>query len=300
MTERSGHSAWFYLIITFFFWGSVYVVGKLASGSMPASLIASLRCIVAVFPLGFMAYGYRGTKIERSDLKYFAVVGLLGYFGTILMIQTSISLTGASTASLVNSTSPVGVTFFAALILGEKITPKTILCLVLAVAGTIIVTFGSGGRAETAGILLAACSVATWGIASVFMRKLTAKYPAVLVTTIGMLFSLIGHVPVGIYTLVTDAGAIHLNAQAVLAVLYLGIVGSGVAQYTWTRALSILPAATCSLFYPLQAIFSAVLGYLILHEQLTPYFFVGLILISLDIILSQSNVLSLGKGGQHT
>jgi drug/metabolite transporter (DMT)-like permease len=300
MQEKISRSAWGYLIVTFFFWGSVYVVGKMISGDMPAALVAALRCVVAVFPLGFMARKCRGIRIDREDLPYFAGVGFLGYFGTIFMIQTAIALTGASTASLVNSTSPVGVTVFAALFLGEKITPKTILCLILAIAGTVIVTFGAGGKAEAGGIIIVACSVATWGMASVFMRKLTAKYPAILVTTVGMLISLIGHIPVGIISAVRHAAEIHVSAGTVCAVLYLGIIGSGVAQFTWTRTLSMLPASTCSLFYPLQAIFSAVLGYFLLHEQLTPFFFVGLILISLDIIISQLDLSTLRKGGKHT
>lgn len=72
----------------------------------------------------------------------------------------------------------------------------------------------------------------------------------------------------------------------VLVLLYLGIMGSGVAQFTWTKALSELPASTCSLFYPLQAVFSAVLGAYLLGESFTVHFYLGLILISADILLN--------------
>jgi drug/metabolite transporter (DMT)-like permease len=63
-------------------------------------------------------------------------------------------------------------------------------------------------------------------------------------------------------------------------------VGAGLAQFTWAKCLSMLPASTCSLFYPLQAVFAAILGALILGEQFTTSFFVGLLLISADIIIS--------------
>ena len=78
----------------------------------------------------------------------------------------------------------------------------------------------------------------------------------------------------------------HPNAAGIIALLYLGFVGSGLGQVTWTRALSILPASTCSLFYPLQPLFSALLGALLLHETFKPAFFAGLILISLDVVLN--------------
>ena len=66
----------------------------------------------------------------------------------------------------------------------------------------------------------------------------------------------------------------------------MGIIGTGLAQFSWAKCLSMLPASTCSLFYPLQAIFSALLGSVILGETFTPYFFWGLALITLDILLN--------------
>lgn len=92
-----------------------------------------------------MARKHFGVKIDRADWKYFAGVGVMGYFLTIFLIQLGISLTGASMASLVNSVTPVGVTIFAALHLKEKITPTKVLCLVLALVGTFVITTGATG-----------------------------------------------------------------------------------------------------------------------------------------------------------
>ena len=71
-----------------------------------------------------------------------------------------------------------------------------------------------------------------------------------------------------------------------LVLLYLGLVGSALPQYTWTASLSMLPASTCSLFYPLQPAFSAILGALLLDETFKPAFFLGMLLISIDVVLS--------------
>lgn len=227
--------AFLLLFVTFFFWGSVYVGGKLISDDVPAPLLGCLRCFVASFPLMLMARKHFGVKIDRADWKYFAGVGVMGYFLTIFLIQLGISLTGASMASLVNSVTPVGVTIFAALHLKEKITPTKVLCLVLALVGTFVITTGATGQGEMAGILV---------------------------------------------------------------VLYLGLVGSGLAQYTWTASLAELPASTCSLFYPLQPMFSALLGMLLLNETFTPSFLVGLVLISADVILSTLETRKLAKQAQ--
>lgn len=284
MGSASKNKAFPLLLLTFFFWGSVYVAGKMIAQDIPPQLLACLRCVVAMAPLLLMARKHLGTKIEREDWKYFLLVGFTGYFMTISLIQLGISLTGASMASLINSMTPVSVTIIAALLLKERITPVKCLCLVLALAGAAVVTSGAGSQSDLAGILVVLLSVLCWGVASVYMRRLTAKYPAILVTTYSMALSLIFHIPAGVATALSQP--VHLSWKAAAVVLYLGLVGSGLAQYTWTKCLAILPASTCSLFYPLQPVFSALLGALILDESFQPSFFLGLLLISADVVLS--------------
>lgn len=272
------------IFITFFIWGSVYVAGGIAGNGMPSFLVASLRCLISMIPLWLMSAKCFPIRIEREDMKYFFIIGFLGYFVTIQSIQLGILLTGSSMASLINALTPVAVTILAALILKERITPVKILCLVLALAGTFVITSGASTQGELFGVLAVLTGVISFGTASVLMRKVTAKYPPVVVTTVSMTLSLIFNIPVAVASALTQP--VHPNAAGIIALLYLGFVGSGLGQVTWTRALSILPASTCSLFYPLQPLFSALLGALLLHETFKPAFFAGLILISLDVVLN--------------
>lgn len=281
------------LFVTFFIWGSVYVGGKLIAQDLPPALVACLRCTAAMAPLLLMARRHLGTKIDRADWKYFFLVGSLGYFLTIFLIQLGISLTGAAMASLINALTPVSVTILAAFLLKERITPVKVLCLVLALAGTVVITQGAGSQSEMLGIVVVLISVIAWGFASVYMRRLTAKYPAVLVTTYSMAISLLFHIPAGIFSAVTQPCSLSL--KVVLVILYLGFFGSGLAQFTWTKCLSLLPASTCSLFYPLQPAFSAIMGAAVLGETFTPAFFIGLLLISLDVALSTWETSRLGR-----
>lgn len=281
--------AFLLLFFTFFLWGSVYVGGKMVS-EIPAPLVACLRCCIASFPLLWMARPYRNIQIAREDWKYFFIVGMLGYFITIFLVQQGISLTGASTAALINAMTPISVTIFACILLREALTPTKIICLILAILGAVVITSDSGGQRETLGIILVLLSVLAWGIASVYMRMLTSKYPPILVTAYGTLLGLIFHIPVGIVTAV-NAEELPFSLKNILVLLYLGLIGSGLAQFTWTASLSIIPASICSLFYPLQSIFAAMLGALLLHETFRPSFLIGLLLISADIILSTREII---------
>lgn len=272
------------LVFTFFIWGSIYVAGKMISDTIPASLVACLRCVTAMLPLLLLSRKHLRTKIDREDRKYFFLVGALGYFLTIQMIQLGIALTGASMAALINAMTPVAVTILAAIILKEKITPVKLLCLVLALAGTVVITSGTSARGELAGIVVVLVGVVSFAAASVYMRRLTAKYPPVLVTAYSMAISLLFHIPVGLVTVMSRP--VSITPMGIGILLYLGFAGSGVAQYTWTKCLSILPASTCSLFYPLQPAFSALLGAWLLGETFSLPFFLGLLLISCDVVLN--------------
>ena len=284
MEKRTRVTGILYLFLTFFMWGSVYVAGKLGSAQMSPFLLAALRCTIAAPVLLLMARKHLRTKIDRADRKYFLAIGVLGYYMTIDLVQLGIHLTGASTAALVNSFNPVAIMLLAAVLLKERITPVKLLCLALAVAGTVIVAGGVHGQSELLGILATLLATLTWGTASVFVRKLTAKYPAILITAYGMTLSLALHIPTGLVSALRQPP--RLDPGGALTVLYLALVGSALSQFTWARALAQFPAGTCSLFYPLQAVFSALLGAVILNERFTAAFFLGLAFVVADVALS--------------
>lgn len=298
MERSTQKQAFGLLFVTFFMWGSVYVAGKMISDDIPPALLACLRCVVGMVPLLIMARKHLKVKIDKADWKWFILVGGLGYFLTIQMIQVGIALTGASMASLVNAMTPVAVTILAAFILKEKITPMKCLCLALAIAGTIVITQGASEQSQALGIGAVLIGVVSFAAASVFMRRLTAKYPAILVTAYSMAISLIFHIPTGIIT--TLGKPVNVTPLAVGVLLYLGIIGSGLAQFTWTKSLSILPASTCSLFYPLQPAFSAILAAWLLGETFSPAFFIGMLLISIDVVLNTLETRRLSKAGNTT
>lgn len=301
MKNEQKSAAWVYLMLlgTFFLWGSVYVAAKYLSGSMPSPFISASRAVIGCVPLYFMARPYRHIKVQKSDRKYFLVVGVIGYYLTFVINQLGVSMAGASLSALINTVNPVTIAILAALILKEPIRKIQIVCLVLAITGAWVVLAGAETSGQALGLALVLLSVLTWGIASVYIRLLTARYPAILVTFYGMLISTVFHIPTAAYSAV-KAGGLHLSGQNILLLLYLGICASGLAQFLWSRSLSLLPATTCSLFYPLQPVFSAVLGAIFLGEHFAWNFWLGLVLIGGDIILNCLDGMKQQKQSQRT
>lgn len=284
MEKNRSRSAVPTLLITFFLWGSVYVGAKLLSGKLPPPMITAFRCLFASPLLLVMARKDLKTRIEKEDRRHLFTVAFIGYFLTPNLVQLGIALTGASMTSLINAMTPVSVSFLAAFMLKEKLTPLRGLCILLAVAGAAVITGSAGSRTELLGVLAAIVSILTQGLTTVTVRKLTAKYPAILVTCLGTCLSLPFHLVTGVWAGVT--GSVTFDASVFAILLYLAWAGTGIAQYTWSLSLSRMEAGSCSLFYPLQSVFSCILGHFLLREDLPAAFFAGLILVVLDILLN--------------
>lgn len=286
MKSKTG-VAYLYLLVAFFCWGSLYVVNKFAMQSLPAPVVTGARAGIAAVTLLFMARKIPRTPIAREDRLPFILLGGLGYYFTVLMTSVGTQLAGASMASLVNSLTPVCITIIAALLLKERITPVRIVCLLLAISGTYIVTTNAASKGQALGVLLVLLGVISWGYASTLMRRLTQKYHPLLVTLYGMVIGLALHIPTAVVSaLLAPAGGMRLTWQAVVAILYMGVVATGLAQSMWSRSLSLLEAGTCSLFYPLQPFFSVILGMAFLGERPGVRFYIGSLLIAADVVIN--------------
>ena len=78
----------------------------------------------------------------------------------------------------------------------------------------------------------------------------------------------------------------HPTAAALLACLFVAVFGTAVAHTCWNKSLQLLNASTCSMFYPLQPLVSAVMGVLLLHEVITPSFVIGAVLICAGVVVT--------------
>ncbi|MDO4493979.1 MAG: EamA family transporter [Clostridia bacterium] len=277
--------AYFTLVLTFVLWGSNYVVNKFASAAVPGQVLAGLRTFVSIVPLYFIARrSMPFPKIEKGDFKYFFLVGFLGYFVMHNVNIIGIKLTNASTSGTINGLTPVAIALIAAVVLKEKLDWVKLLCLGLAIAGTLVVSSGSVAG-NPLGIAALVVALICWGAASVFMRKLGKKYPSIMVTFYAVLIASAFHIPVVGATAFAQGGLDIFNKSTILCILYLGIVVTGIGHMLWARALSKLEATFCSCFYPLQALSATVLGVIFLGEKVGVSFFVGLALIAADVVI---------------
>ena len=275
------------LLLTFFIWGSLYVVAKYALAVLPPVTVLLCRYGLSVILLFFLMKRRGMKKIAREDWKYFIIIGSVGYFISIACQLLGTSLLDASLASLINALNPVSIPLFAAIFLRERLTGRRIAGIVISIVGVYIILGGAGGASlNIFGILASIGSVLFWSISSVTVRKVAGKYDPVQIALTGMAIALCFNIPAAVWELSTTTMQVHLTASAVFSLIYLAVVGTAVAHTLWNTSLQTLKASTCSMLYPLQPLTSAVLGVLLLHEAITTSFVAGAVVICVGILIS--------------
>lgn len=282
MERKKGY---LFLFITFFIWGSQYVISKYALAVMPPMTVLLCRYIVSVTALAVISRVKGNNRpVKKEHWKYFLVIGGLGYFVSIGCQLMGTSLLDASLASLINAMNPITISILAALILKEKIGKKNVISIVLSVAGVYIILGVGSGHISPAGVLASVGSVTFWSLASVFIRKISADYDPVQISLYGMVIAFICTVPAAGIELAMKPCTV--TPAAVASCLYLGIAGTAVVHTFWNKSIKILNASTCSMWYPLQPLVSALLGIVLLGEDITPQFITGGILICMGILVT--------------
>lgn len=286
MTLSKQKTAYLYLFATFVSWGSLYVVSKFVLGKIPVITVSFLRyAIASAFLLLIMKQRKPLKKIARSDYKYVFLIGFFGYFIAIGAQLLGTKLTSASLASLVNSMNPIVIMLFATLILHEKLTLKMLVCGILAIFGVYLIVGDVGSKGEMWGIGVSLFSVILWSFVTVVVRKVTQKYDAIQITTYAVLVAAVCTLPFSIVECMVTSN-IQFDYSALLAMLYIGFVCTGVSHLLWNKSLSLIEAGTCSMFYPIQPLVAVLLGWLFLGERLSMNFLIGSGIIIAGVVLS--------------
>ena len=143
-----------YLLTTFMLWGSLYVVSQFVLGKIPTFTVAMFRYLIAFIALSLISLKSEKEKIEKSDYKYFFIMGFIGYFISVdCQLLGTGRLPSGSMASLINSLNPVIISVMAMIILNEKSEMNKIVGIVLSLAGVYMI-IGTGANIQFLGVLI--------------------------------------------------------------------------------------------------------------------------------------------------
>jgi drug/metabolite transporter (DMT)-like permease len=274
---------WALFVLLGFFWGSSYLFIKIGidAGLQPFTLV-SLRLL---FGLALLAVVVR---IAREPLprepRMFGHLAVLGFFSVALpfgLITWAEQSVDSSLAAVLTGAVPLFVIPFAALMLpAERITINGLLGIAIGLVGVAIVV-GFDPAALAGNELLAEIALigaaASYAVGGVYARRnvhgLRPMIPALFQVGIALVMM---SIPALLLERPWEGG---LSPEALFAVVWLGLLGSGAAYLIFFRLLGHWGATRTTLVAYLLPIWGIVLGALFLQEPVDARLLLGTALI---------------------
>jgi drug/metabolite transporter (DMT)-like permease len=270
-------------------WGGMYVVSDLVLEIIPPFTLVTIRLIMAAVVFALMLALQGRKQFPRGgELARIVLVGIIGFGISIGAQFVGTDKSTAVNGALITSASPAFILLFAALILRERLTVARIGAVALATAGVIVIIDPSRVDLSSdtfVGNLALALAALTWGLYSVLIRQLSARYDTLTISFIVLFGGLLLTVPGGALEL-GDRPIGEITLPVILGVLYLGIVSTAGAMYFWNRAFALVDASVASLFFFAQPLVGAVLSVLVLGQELTENLIIGSLMIGVGVLIA--------------
>lgn len=273
-------------ILFIFLWASAFVPSRIVSVSAPPFWVLAIRFSIAG---GALLIGALLAKIAlpRTRSQWFQLA-LLGLFGNTLYLGlTYLALRHLSSGmgAIIASTNPLLLALAAPKLLGEPLTKRKLLGMLLGFSGVLIAmaSRATSGDARPADVFLSICAViASAGSTIVYKRMADRPHP-LMVNAVQLSAAGILCVPAAL--LIHGTPHVQFTANVIAALVYLVLVMSLGASLLWFWLLRHGDASRVSAWYFLTPVFGLVAGHVVLGEALKPLDAAGLFVIALGLLL---------------
>lgn len=282
------------LILANFFWSGNALVARAFAGEIAPFTLAFWRwCLAACLLLPFVAaplWRHRAA-VAKAGWRLL-VLGGLGIAGYNSLLYSAALTTPAINISLVNTCLPMAAFLGAGLLLGEWPSRRAWWGMLVAVVGLLIL-LGQGQWNRLAslsfnhGDLIMLLAVVDWALYSLLLRRWGAYLQAIPpLACLGVLIVLGIPLIAPFYLWELSQGATLALTQANLAAIgYTAVFASLLAYLAWNNGVKVVGAARASLTNYTMPVFTALLGWLLLGEQLEGYHWLGAALIVGGLLL---------------
>lgn len=277
-------------------YGTSYVTMRPALEAAGPIALAFLRLTIGlamIAPVGFRARGAGAAPLSPADHRTLFWMGFVGFTLAMALAHWGLAWSTATNAALLVATEPIALVALAPLVLGETLTRREGWGTLLALVGaTVIVVNGVPGLTVAIaphwrGDLLLLLSGVCFAAYSLFGRPILARRPSIQVTAWSFVWGIVTTVPLAaIEWRLGDRSP--WTTASVAAVLYLGVVMTGLGYLVWNWALERVSAARAAIYLNVQPLVGTLLGVVWLGEPFSPYTAVGggLVIAGLSLALT--------------
>jgi drug/metabolite transporter (DMT)-like permease len=282
---------WVTLLVLALMWGTSYAFIKLGVETLPTFTLIATRLIIGfVFLAAVVAIAREPLPRDPRTYVHLFVMAMINIVIPFWLITTAERSVDSSIAAIINGAVPLVVIVIAAFVFDdEPITVNRLVGLLVGYAGVIVIVspgFVGSNAGELWGALALIGSTIAYGIGAVYsrrtMRGLRPMIPAVFQVGFALVI-------VSILALLTERPfEVTWNGDAILAVAWLGVFGSGAAYLLNFRLLARIGATRTSVLAYFLPIVGLVTGAVMFRESIDAIVLAGTALVLTGIALVNS------------
>lgn len=291
MPNRSTPVEWLVFLALGFAWGSSYLFIKIGVETLtPFTLVAGRLAIGA----GVLAVvlGFSRQRLPRSRWVYqhLLVVALLGIVIPFSLITWGEETIDSGLAAILNGTVPLFAIVLAAIVLVEEpITINRLVGLLIGFGGVVVLTSPSlraGFGGTLPGELALMGASVSYAAAGVYARRTVRDVPPVTSAFLEVGFAFL--ITLVLALLWGDPMATRIEVSTVLSVVWLGLIGSGLAFLGFFFLLGRWGATRTALVAYLLPVVGVVLGVAVRGEEVGLPVLIGMLLIIGGVALANT------------
>jgi drug/metabolite transporter (DMT)-like permease len=240
----------------------------------PMSYMAT-RCIGAALIFWIISLFMPKERVERKDLAVIMGSGLLGFVISQTLTAWALNYTSPVYFSLIAALTPVATMLMAMLFIGEKISARGVVGVVMGIGGAVLMAWMSGlgdatGSNDLLGIALAVLSLLTWAIYLIATRKVSGKYTAVTQMKWVFLISSLAVLPFSVDDLMASKlYSAEWQWSGVMEMAFIVVFATVMGYFAIPFAMKYLRATTVSVYTNLQPVVASLVAFALGQDSLT-------------------------------
>ena len=277
------------LITAMILWSSSFPALKIAFRTYdPMVVIFGRMAVASACFLLFFRY-FKSVRLQKGTLKYLVFMAFCEPCLYFVFEAKALEHTTASQAGIIAGTLPLLVAVAAHYILKEHLSRQSLIGLTLAIIGSCWLSM-TGQATESSpnpplgNFLEFVAMVCATGYI-ITLKKLSRFYSPLFLTATQAVVGCIFYMP--LLLLPSTTLPTEIDATGLFAIAYLGAFVTIGAYGLYNFSLSRIPVNQASVFVNLIPVFTIILGWMILNEQLLPQQYLATILILTGIFVSQ-------------
>jgi drug/metabolite transporter (DMT)-like permease len=286
MTRHPERAAWIGLLILTIVWSLNWSVMKVAMRDSGPFTFSALRYVIGTLVL-FALLALRRNALNPTPWLPTILIGLAQTTAFQALAQWALVSGGAGKTALLAYTMPFWVVPLAWWWLHEKPGPRRWFCIAIAAAGFICVVEPWHPLGAPHSIVLAVLAGLAWAVATVLSKRLFQRHPDVTPLRLTAWQMLVGTIGLVVLMLLSHERPVAWTGTYVAALLYNGLLSSGVCWVLWALIVQRLSANVAGLTSLAVPVAGVLFAWSLLHERPSGPEWIGIVLIGTALFALQ-------------